>query len=104
MNSTGSPNVVATRQKAETFSISQDLLAGAATVNSNIIRCKGYGSVLVITRAQAAAIGTVRILEAVTNPAGGPTFVQTDVEATSLDPLTGESVVYMVAPVHGEFM
>lgn len=94
--------VVASRQRTEAFTISQALLGGAATVNSNILRCRGYGTVLVLVRSDVA--GTVRILQSVTNPAGGPTFVQTDVEASGADPLTGEQVTYMVANVVGEFM
>jgi len=94
--------VIASRQKTETFVIAQTLLGIGATVNSNILRCKGYGSVHILVRANVA--GTVRIFESITNPVGGPTFIQTNFEASVADPISGEQVIFLVLPVHGEFM
>lgn len=93
---------VPSRQKTESFTISSALLGIGASVNSDIVKSAGYAQVQILIRSDRAF--TVRVLEAITNPSGGPTFVQTATQLSAADPLTGEQVVFTTAQVHGSYM
>ncbi|OGT60092.1 MAG: hypothetical protein A3E01_10240 [Gammaproteobacteria bacterium RIFCSPHIGHO2_12_FULL_63_22] len=94
-----SSQIWASRQRTDAFTLSQALLAAGASVNSDVVLSQGHGTVLVIARSNLA--GTVRIFHRIT--AGGAE-IQTDIEASGADPISGEQVVYMVANVIGPFM
>lgn len=96
-------NVVATRQDVDAFEIPQDLLAALATVNSDIVLCQGHDTVRILARSIGGPM-TVRVLQSVTNPAGGPVFVETDLLVSSIDLLTGEHVIKLESDVFGLFM
>lgn len=100
-DSSPSPTIFETRQKVDGFNIAQALLGANASVLSDILLVEGHSSIKILARSDVA--GTVEVYQSVTNPAGGPTFVLTESKAATVDPKTGEFVVFLDSIVYGEF-
>lgn len=92
-------NNTANIQRTELFVIATTLLGAGASVNSDTRRGRGYNSVQVLARANAAATGRIRIFQSVD---GGTTWILTDEEASQIDAVSGESVVFISAAIFGE--
>jgi hypothetical protein len=98
-----SPAIYQTRQKVDDFTIAQTPLGGAGSAVSDVLESRGQGAVRILARANATSPGTVEVYQAVTNPAGGPTFALTESKVTAVDPTTGEFVTFFDSIVYGEF-
>lgn len=94
-----SPAIYETRQHVEDFVIAQAPLAGGASATSDTRLVKGYSSIRILARSNVA--GTVEVYQAVTNPAGGTTFVLTQSKAAAL--VGAEFVAFFDSVVFGNF-